>query len=344
LMAVNSNAAASRDTWLQNLKAGDFHGSLVHTNSTTQDWMLITSSKNVPNSALSASPMEYVVVHEATAFQEDLARQVQETFEKAGLACKTTYVNQLEAAPEGSETTFIFVPEIERPLLEQLSAHDFGKIRDALVTAKGLLWLTNQGTTGLLHPSKAMNVGLTRVLRAENDKAVIVTACLEEAPVDVVLKDVIQLVEITDFSSANQEYESEYVKKNGHFHIGRILESKRMTQELARRSSPYQIKTRKWAAVPPLQMTVETPGLLYSLHFVEDTSMQEALRPTEVEIEVTHVGLNFKDLLLALGRENGRTFGNELQTGRKSLCLLTDCFFYLHATQGRKRGKSSGRH
>lgn len=79
----------------------------------------------------------------------------------------------------------------------------------------------------------------------------------------------------------------------------------------ALRSSPLSSQLRSLQMSPTLRLAVETPGLLDSLYFEEDCSTREPLEPHEVEIKTSHVRLNFKDLLLALGRENGKTFDNE---------------------------------
>ncbi|KAF1963033.1 KR-domain-containing protein [Byssothecium circinans] len=58
-------------------------------------------------------------------------------------------------------------------------------------------------------------------------------------------------------------------------------------------------------------MTLGTPGLLYTLHWIEDVAYYEGLADDEVEIKVDVIWLNLKDFLLALGRVDGTTFALE---------------------------------
>ncbi|PVH92691.1 GroES-like protein, partial [Periconia macrospinosa] len=136
------------------------------------------------------------------------------------------------------------------------------------------------------------------------------------------------------FGTANQDYEASYLQVDDSFHIGRLRLIANFSQEVFSKSSPYQSKIIPFKEAPPLKLTVGTPGLLDSLYFEQDMSTEEPLSPGWVEIRITHVGLNFKDLLLALGRENGTTFGNECagvisRTGGDTLFKIGDrvCVF-----------------
>jgi NADPH:quinone reductase-like Zn-dependent oxidoreductase len=62
----------------------------------------------------------------------------------------------------------------------------------------------------------------------------------------------------------------------------------------------------------PLRLVAGAPGLIDTLHYVDgrttdDKTTREALGPTEVDIYVRNVGLNFKDRLAPLGWLNERT-------------------------------------
>jgi NADPH:quinone reductase-like Zn-dependent oxidoreductase len=271
---------------------------------------LLTANKCPALLTPCAEANTFIIVHEDTYTQVELAGLLHEALGRSNIPSETRQLSSLQTA-EGSEGSYIFLPEIERPLLQEQSSEQFTTLRDALSTAKGILWLSGRSEGAPQSPTVGMSDGLMRVLRAEIENAVIVTACLESGHTRELVAEILKIVQSTDFSCMNQVYESAYYKKDGQLHIGRVVISKHISQELALRSSPLTSKTQPLRTAPPLRLAVETPGLIDSLHFQEDYAAAEPLGPQEVEIKVSHIGLNFKDLLVALGRENGKTFGNE---------------------------------
>lgn len=283
---------------------------LRSTANTTDAAMLITASK--PRDAVVPASMNYVLVIEATEFQEEMARVLRSRFESAALTCTICYLDQLtKTGEEDPQKTLIFISELERPLLHNMSPAVFSRIRDALVSTKGLLWLIGRGEDGLLPPDRAMADGLTRVLRSENEQAVVVTAVLAHSPIPDQVEQIMTLVQANDFGKTKQDYEASYLQVDGQLHLGRLKPMAKLSQTVFDKSLKHQSKVLPFSEAPPLRLAVGTPGLLDSLYFDQDVSAEEPLLPGWVEIRVTAVGLNFKDLLLALGRENGTTFGNE---------------------------------
>ncbi|TGJ78460.1 hypothetical protein E0Z10_g10307, partial [Xylaria hypoxylon] len=284
---------------------------LISTTGTTDAAILATASKPYGAGA-PKSPMSYVIVIEETPFQEEMARVLGRALESNALTCTTCYLDQLSSTgEEDPQRTLIIVPELERALLHTLSPARFSRLRDALVSTKGLLWLTGQGENNLLPPDRAMVDGLTRVLRSENEEAVIVTAVLAHLPIPDQAAQILTLVNATDFGTTNQDYESSYLQTDDGLCIGRLTPLADISQTVFERSVPYQFKVLPFGEAPPLRLAIGTPGVLDTLYFDEDGSTGESLSPGWVEIRVVAVGLNFKDLLLALGKENGTTFGIE---------------------------------
>ncbi|KAI1467710.1 KR domain-containing protein [Daldinia caldariorum] len=296
--------------WKTTLEQASFTDILPYTNGITNAPVLVISSK-ASEACVLKPPMHYLLVIEATQFQEDFARLLEKQLNDAGFTCETCYLDQFSIAAHNSQLTCIFLPEFERPLLQNLFLTLFTQLRDILISAKGLLWLTGQNENGSLLPNRAMIDGLTRVLRSENEQVVIVTAALTSSPVQEQAEHVFALIKNTDFRTTSQDYEMSYMQVGNELHIGRIQPLKDLSQNIFDKSLPYQSKVLPFGQAPPLRMTVRTPGLLDTLYFVEDTLVEEPLAPGWVEIRVGAVGLNFKDLLLALGRESGTTFGNE---------------------------------
>lgn len=293
------------------LERAGFTNVLLSSTGTTDGAMLVVASKP-RNATIPKTSMNYVLVIEETPFQEEMVNILRRKFDGVGLSCTTCYLDQLtKPGEEDLQQTLIFIPELEHSILKNPTPAEFSRIRDALVLTKGLLWLTKRDEDGLLSPDRAIADGLTRVLRSENGQAVIVTAVLAHSPTHDQAEQILTLVQATDFGTTNQDYEASYLQVDGVLHIGRLRPMAGLSQTLFNKWSPYQSKVLTFGGAPPLRLAVGTPGLLDSLYFDQDMLAEEPLSPGWVEIRVIAVGLNFKDLLLALGRENGTTFGNE---------------------------------
>jgi hypothetical protein len=105
--------------------------------------------------------------------------------------------------------------------------------------------------------------------------------------------------------------DSEYLEIGGVLCIPRIIPAIDLYSELKKTYLKQQNSIVAIRDAPSLLVDLETPGLLDTLHFVENRWAQDVLEPDEIEIEVEAIGLNFRDCLAALGQLSDATFGQE---------------------------------
>ncbi|KAH8730005.1 hypothetical protein GQ44DRAFT_673662 [Phaeosphaeriaceae sp. PMI808] len=307
--AFLASSKTTTEAWVKLLGDAKFVNSNVHADNT--GLAFITSRKSFSPVVPHGVKSNYIVVYQDSPVQTELAKILKDSLSQTDSPVETYQLGSAEPILEGSDSVFIFLPELEHSYLQNIPSEEFRRLQRTITTSKGLLWVTAHDEEGLLPPSHAMIDGLSRVLRAETENKVIVTLSLSLTSIQDLSKDILKVVRATDFTSTRQEYEPSYFRRNGLLSIERIMPSIETSQELLRKVTPYQAETKAIDCAPPLRLAVETPGLLDSLYFEEDELAAQALGPLDVEVKVSHIGLNFKDLLLALGRENGKTFGNE---------------------------------
>ncbi|KAL4944364.1 KR domain-containing protein [Aspergillus oleicola] len=109
----------------------------------------------------------------------------------------------------------------------------------------------------------------------------------------------------------NGATESEYDEQNGILHVPRVVESAPATKALAKLQPTKTPILQAWNAESDRKLSLETPGLLDSLHFVKDTDRANPLPDHMMEVKVKAVGVNFRDLLVMLGRMDQTTVGFE---------------------------------
>ena len=183
----------------------------------------------------------------------------------------------------------------KKPLLQSISEEDltrFLSIIDSFQQST-VLWLTPLAQMHATNPQAAQVLGLARTVRSELAMS-FATFELEntgsgaaEAVVDVVTK-----IQESKEDIAELDLDMEYAWANGALHVGRFhWES--VEKALSETAKAPETKA----------LAIGTPGLLQTLHW----SSQPLGRPAvgEANIRMKAVGLNFKDVMIAMGIISG---------------------------------------
>jgi len=251
-----------------------------------------------------SSPSPLVQGLEARLVQEGLTFSVQ-TLEQA-----------VAAAGSKPGTLFISLLEMTTPFLYQLSADGYAPLRQFLMQAKDILWL-NPGGGPAPPPEYAIISGIARVIRNEYDDTHFSVLQFETIHPHALSETQLEMVATTlrlnhllrDESDTAKEYE--FVEINSTLHIPRVITNPVTSNSIHARSLAKNTTLLPLRSAPPLTLTVGTPGLLDTLHFIEDPLSQTALSPSEIEVRSFAIGMNFKDVLIALGQVPGLSLGLE---------------------------------
>ena len=202
----------------------------------------------------------------------------------------------------------IVLCELTDPVLRNPSPRDFAAIKRIFSESNGVLWVTHGALMESSKPDLNIVAGLARTIRVEKGDTMIVTLDLDaqtslSGPVTA---ENIFSVLVTSFGKMDigtVDTENEYAERNGVIMIPRIVEDESLD------SHPL---TTIGLAVPeiqsfyqtqrPLKATIRTPGLLDSIQFVDDDSLSGDLHDHSVEVEVKASGINFRDVMTALGQ------------------------------------------
>ncbi|KAL2010558.1 hypothetical protein VTN00DRAFT_6365 [Thermoascus crustaceus] len=224
----------------------------------------------------------------------------------------------LESPPQIFENRVcIFLDELSKPVLYNVKRETYESIRRMIYSSKGVLWLTRGATIESINPELSLISGLLRTIRSEEQSKKFVTLDLD-AIQPLSDKRAAEVV-VQVFRSAFQNVEGfgkadfEFSERDGRVKIPRIVEDVASNNFIAR-------ETRQ--PVPELQsfdqpgrslkLELGIPGLFDTLRFVEDPAMQrEELLYDEVEIKVIASGLNFRDLMVAMGQLVDNYLGSE---------------------------------
>lgn len=305
----------NRETWDEIASRNGFSRSDLTLDDYADEWCQETSIMiftAIGNSEVLPfkQPRMTIVTLEDSLSQQALADELQATL-KSTQRLSSSRATLKEASCDTSllNEFCVSLVDIDGPLLSRFDANLFEAIQSTLKSGTNMLWLTRQ-TTGQEEPCPGIMDGLVRVLRTENPQLVFVTLAVEStgAGLQEHVVTIMRVLNATISHMKDRSFEPEYVQKSGLLQISRIVEANYLDRQVSSQLSPKQRKVQDFGESPHLTLSLESPGLLDSLVFVEDEKAAKPLAANEIEIEVRAVGLNFMDLLVALGKLDTRTF------------------------------------
>lgn len=301
----------SAPQWDEHFKASGFGGVELEMSS-SQDGALHTQSllltRAVDNDAAKEVAWKQTAIITSLTIDEAHDEMVLKLQTKLARVLRTQQIsvlniNQLRDA-DLSQTLCISLIEIEKPVLAHLTAEEYEGIRQMLTVCKGLLWLTGDTVES---PENGMATGLIRTVRWERDldSVNLVTMAVAEPKPDIeTLTDNITTLCEQQFGGplGAQEMNGEFTLSAGKFTTSRLKESAWANEFLAAKFSTPKPTMTPWKdAGRPVKLSSSSPGLLNKLEWVTDDIYDRPLDPTHVEFEVKAMGLNFRDLMIAMG-------------------------------------------
>ena len=193
-----------------------------------------------------------------------------------------------------------------------MDENSLANLQKLCATARGLIWLTHADPKGSANPLTGATVGLSRCLSQELEGLRSVTLNIQTLRVDEVVNHVIKVLQVTLFSQS-ADYEPEYAEIGGRLCISRVTLADDIMDHVLERTKAKPLENRPIGrgVGTPLCLTIGSVGLLDSLHFKEDPTGSQPLPAHKIEVLTIAVGLNFRDVLVALGQVSADYFGAE---------------------------------
>jgi len=306
--------------------------------------IILSTAVDIPQ-APTEFPKIALILERSSTMQQMLAEQLKVRLEATGRVgggsgVEIWSIDQAITADPSSDTVYLFILELDRPVLYDMNKELFAKVQRLLISTKKIIWVSQGGGTQRASPKSRMVDGLARVLSAEDGRVVFTTIALDSAEhrTHLQVEKIIKVLQATASSPA-EDLETEYVEQDGLLQINRLVEANYLNNEVHSKILPQQARIQNFGKGPPLRLSIASPGLLDTLQFLEDKEQSQPLGPGEVEIEVKAVGLNFRDVLIALGRLNRTGMGGEfagvvtrigeactgIQPGNRVVTCYPDC-------------------
>ncbi|CAG9992168.1 unnamed protein product, partial [Clonostachys byssicola] len=304
-----------------------------------QNFSIVTATAVEDNDVLNSHRIEkpndsrlIIIHHDDDTKQENIARQIQGLISNshntsfADIQVKSL-ASAVELSPFGQDTMIVFLLELGAPVWYTMDEELYNKLQRLLVSNinSKMLWVGQNGSAGggdgpeVNKSAYRLIDGLSRALNSENDGEILSLLSLQQEGSLSARQMSYILAVIRKVHSQSDEFpDTEWVEKNGRLCVPRMVQSPSLKDKVSSRLIPQHEIQQAWKEGKgsddrvPLKLAFGTPGLLNTLHFVEDKEYSTTqLGEGELEIEVKAVGVNYRDVLSALGRLKNAQVGCE---------------------------------
>jgi NADPH:quinone reductase-like Zn-dependent oxidoreductase len=216
----------------------------------------------------------------------------------------------------------IFLGDIDQSMLLKPSAAEFRAIVSLVLRCKGLLWVTRGGSIDCKTPQQAISSGFLRTLRLENTQNKYISLDLDPQPpapgpqqANAISKILACVMGSTITNSFDREFE--FAERDGTILIPRLVKDFERNYFISAGSNfPSRIVSgsfieRGAMSDRILKLDVKSSGLLETLTYKEILKYDTSMDPEYIEIEPRAFGLNFRDVMAAMGQLNETVMGLE---------------------------------
>ena len=199
--------------------------------------------------------------------------------------------------------------ELERPLLWCITAEQLRIIQNLVKQPRYFIWISGNSEED---PRMGLSAGFGRAMCSKNDNLDFITLSLQNSTdADLLAVNVLSIVQAS-WDSPGDEVEQEYQERNGVLQINRVTELNAINDAVFQRTVPQKPADVSFGSQDQRSITLTTasPGLLSALQFIDDGDEPE-IGSEEVMLAVKAVGVNFKNVMVALGQIPDTSLGQE---------------------------------
>ncbi|KAJ4859547.1 KR domain-containing protein [Trichoderma breve] len=258
-------------------------------------------------------PKNAVVVKPAVAdpVVDAMASKLSELLDKEGVQVEVVSLKDVNTTDFSGKACIVAV-ESNKPLLHEIKGEDWKSTKKAVLGSRSTLWLTNGGTMECTTPESSLIVGLSRTIRGENPGLQFTTLDLdpkESIDSDTTCATISQIFK-SKADPSNAEWE--YALRNKLLNVPRLYPDHEVSSLFETNAEdPPAVKLPFNQPGRALALEIKVPGMLDTFQFTDCDEYPLPLGDREVEIKVKAVGMNFHDVMIAMGQIQDTNLGVE---------------------------------
>lgn len=269
-------------------------------------------SHRIPSKVIILSDYESTS-QSAQSLHSIISHRLKSTWEKWD-HCNCSIISYSQIAFTDFEKAIcVILPDCEQVFLRGMKKHDHENLQRIISSASGLLWTFTSDTETSSNPTSEMITGFSRCIRGEESRvkfaSLAIPAGLEARSA---AENVIKVFQ-ESFVFSSEKQELEYAVKNEMLGVYRLIEAADLNRHILSKTRVQSALQQRFRQNPSrsLELTIGSPGLLETLRFRDSTLASLPIAHDEIEVEVKASGVNFRDVLIALGQHSADKFGTE---------------------------------
>jgi zearalenone synthase (highly reducing iterative type I polyketide synthase) len=238
---------------------------------------------NVPSTENETVVADEIIILEGTnptPASQALAAEISDRLQAASIASTRMILADPLANLKGKRC--ISLLELESSILEDLSQGGFESVKEIILSASNLLWFV-----GFKGPAASLITGLARSIRNEIAGLELCTLLAPVSAFESQSALVSAIITVATSSIRDNELRAE----NGVLQVSRLVEEEALSNAIAGLQRGEKVLTPLSQTVRPQKLVIQNPGLLDSLCFELDGSLEKELGDDEIEIEVRASGV-----------------------------------------------------
>ena len=249
-----------------------------------------------------------ILVAHGSSLQQEVASQIESMIKEAGnCSCSIGHLQQIE--PDLLRTaSVVSLLELDGSILTMISEELLARWKMVMNLARSILWVTGGGGEAAQDPRMALINGFANTLRSEYHDRPLTTLALEAtSAMDTMAANVLRAL------NTPESRESDYIQRGEMIYVSRIHDAKLLNNQIWSRLRRPEPEMQPFVSgdARALTLTIASPGLLDSLRFIDDATSSLPLGPSEVLIKAKATGVNFKDIMVAMGQLPEKVLGQE---------------------------------
>ncbi|KAE8149878.1 hypothetical protein BDV25DRAFT_140396 [Aspergillus avenaceus] len=209
----------------------------------------------------------------------------------------------------------VFLAGTNKPVLSEMDRHMFQNIQRLVTNAKGLMWVSHHSKDDPQSLGGNMAIGLARTIRSETGLPFATLDLGEKRSMaDIAAVRHIRNVFNGIFGRKSQltQTDLEFAVRQGRICVPRLVDNDVVNSSIMS-EKPNALPQLQYLQQSdrPLRLTAANSRMLDELYFTDDNAFHLPLPKDAIEIQVHCVGLNFRDVLMAMGQLHGDRLGQE---------------------------------
>ncbi|KAI0854612.1 hypothetical protein F4860DRAFT_522968 [Xylaria cubensis] len=244
-----------------------------------------------------SEPSKDLIIASLSVYPKNIMNSLESTLESAGW----NVTHKLYPFPKPSNgITLLILDELWEPVLSQSNEEQWEALKMLIGWGNPLLWVTKGAQGMVTSPDSAMAHGLFRVARQEDPQLKLTTLDVHSSTSPA---STWAIERVLGLLHSNNPAETEYMERNGVLHIQRLMPDASVNEFRRGEERGFEPITKSLYNAPvQVQLRAERLRTLEGLVWCE-TETEEILgmSANDIEVEVTAIGVNFKDVAIVMG-------------------------------------------